>query len=329
MATRDTYTSAGPGPDGEAFADNLAAHIKKLYDASSLPLTAVAGTANAVTATLDPALDAGGLVDGMKFTISWAAVNTGGMTLALNGAAAKPVLDASGVALIAGAVAAGFRSELEYIGGNFRMLTVPLTNGGETARYRWQFTASGTWNKPAGLDPDTLVLVEAWGAGGGGNSSGAGGGGGSYKSRWFRLADLPSSVTVTVGAGGTGGGSAGGNSLFGTLLTAYGGGAAGSTNGGEGGSVYGVGGNGVNTAKGPNAANLWDGGGGSAPSNRDGGAALFGGGGGGSGGITNGGASQFGGAGGGNSTAGTAPGGGGGGGGSGNAGARGEVRVSI
>ena len=115
-----------------------------------------------------------------------------------------------------------------------------------------EFTASGTWTKPSGA---TFVMVEAWGAGGGGGSGrrgssathrcpGIGGGGGAYVQRLFRAADLGSTVTVTIGAGGTGGaavtanntdgnpGNTGGNTTFGSFLTAYGanGGSAGSSN---------------------------------------------------------------------------------------------------
>lgn len=103
------------------------------------------------------------------------------------------------------------------------------SSGGATST---QFTADGTWTKPA---TGTVALIECWGAGGSGGRAGAsdyggGGGGGAYRRRLLLLSELASSVAVTVGTGGaaqTGDnqdGVAGGNSSFGSHVTAYGGG---------------------------------------------------------------------------------------------------------
>ena len=232
------------------------------------------------------------------------------------------------------------------------------------------FTASGTWTKPTGLSADTVVTVEAWGAGGGGarksTNNGGGGGGGAYAIARFRLGDLASTVAVGIGLGGTGGttngsnGVAGGNTTFGSLLTAYGGGGGGGTGasvdqmgGGGGGSL----GAGLTATVAPNGGRL---GGGSGAASALGGDATTpfgggaGGGGGGSGGTggwayagggggatatsgATGGTSMIGGAGGAGAASGTAggagsaPAGGGAAGNSANggAGARGEVRIWI
>lgn len=339
MASRLTYSGASAPPVlGADFVTEYSARLKTLFDASALPLTAVGGTANAVTATLDPALDGGGLVDGMKFGITWAAANTAGVTLALNGGAALPVVDAGGNALVVDSLAAGLRSVIEYISGGFRILS-PLSSTGTSgsARYYQAFTASGTWTKPAGLDPDTMVTIEAWGGGGGGSNT-SGGGGGAYAMRRIRLGDLPSSVAVTIGAGGASGGTngvVGGNTTFGSLLTAYGGGRATADGGGGGGSgsagnsIAGGrigGGNGGVSANGSDADNIFGGGGGADGSGSNGGWAIFGGGGGAGFSSGSGGTSVHGGNGGASGVAGSAPGGGGG---SAAAGARGEVRVWI
>lgn len=217
------------------------------------------------------------------------------------------------------------------------------------------FLASGTYTKPSGL---ARVLVRAWGGGGSGartataaNECGGGGGGG-FAERWIEAATIGTTETVTIGAGGAakatdGAGNAGANTTFGSLLTAYGGGAGdtGATGGGGGGGggAMGVGGNAsAATAGAAGAANggiggdggsttapvssLFGGGGGQAASSdqqgKVGASAYYGGAGGGgagSGGSASGGTSVHGGAGGagnnaasGNATSGTQPGGGGG-----------------
>lgn len=104
-------------------------------------------------------------------------------------------------------------------------------------------TASGTWYKPTGYDAFRVACI---GGGGGGGSAGAASGatyssggsagnGGCELVSSIRAALVPGSVTVTVGAGGSGGlavsgsnvygnvGTAGGASSFGSLFTAGGG----------------------------------------------------------------------------------------------------------
>ena len=92
------------------------------------------------------------------------------------------------------------------------------------------FNSSGTWSKPS---QGSMVFVEVWGAGGSGSNSNTagdrnGGAGGGYVSRLIRVADLAATETVTIGAGGASrtiaaNGIAGGDSSFGTHVTAYGG----------------------------------------------------------------------------------------------------------
>lgn len=93
-----------------------------------------------------------------------------------------------------------------------------------------QFTASGTWTKPAGLSPNALVIVKLWGGGGAGGEYGGGGGGG-YNEVTFRASELGATQAVTVGAGGItkngrDGGGNGGNSRFHNAY-GYGGGGGG------------------------------------------------------------------------------------------------------
>lgn len=323
----------------------LNTRFKQLYDAASFPLTSIGGTVNAVTATLAPALDGDGLLDGMMFTITWGGTNTGGMTLALNGGSPVPVLAPDGSAMLTGSVESGLHSLLGYFGGDFIMLSAPLVGASSGAsRYAWTFTATGTWTKPDGVTDDTPVFIDAWGAGGGGNSNG-GGGGAAYAATVVRAGDLGATVTVTIGAGGagtggTGFGGNGGNTTFGAAVTAYGGGGANALVSGGGGGEFAAGGIGaggrigggrgytVGTGGDPDvggadADTIFGGGGGGGGISNPGYYGVYGAGG---GGTSTGGLSVYGGNGGGASTAGSAPGGGGG---SLAAGARGEVRVWI
>lgn len=86
-----------------------------------------------------------------------------------------------------------------------------------------EFTSSGTWVRPAGVD-QVFVRVVGGGAGGNGTSSstrgGAGGGGGGIEERWV---PVTGNVSVTVGNGGPGSvgnavASNGGDSSFGSVV---------------------------------------------------------------------------------------------------------------
>jgi hypothetical protein len=99
------------------------------------------------------------------------------------------------------------------------------------------FTAGGTFSKASypWARRAKVRLVGGGGSGGGCPATGAGetaegggGGAGGYCEGWFDVWALPTSVTVTVGAGGTAAasaaaGQAGGTSSFGSLMSASGG----------------------------------------------------------------------------------------------------------
>lgn len=346
MTTRDLYSDlTDPPPAGLAFLAQYSARLGTLFNAASFPVIDVGGSADEVTGNLSPPLDSG-LIDGMKATIGWVGANTGGVTLALDGGPAIPVLDAAGGALLPGAIGPGLRSQLEYVGGAWRMLSPNLlmAAAGGGGSWYWTFTATGTLTLPEGLDDNRLVIVSGWGSGGGGGFN-CGGGGGAFGRLFFRRVQLPASVTVTVAHGGAAQ-TAGSASTFGALAsfagggggssTASGGGGAGlsdsgangvSTNGGAGGFLGGGKGSDTNSATVGHASHPWAGGGGAANSN-PGGRSIWGGGGG-SGSSAAAGTSVWGGSGGGGGstpTAGNVPAGGGG---RGQPGGRGEVHVLI
>jgi hypothetical protein len=116
------------------------------------------------------------------------------------------------------------------------LVTAADFNAGLGLRQRLTLTSSTTFDK---ADYPWLRHVQAHGAGGGGAGAGAattgvgelsiggGGRGGSYSRRLIAVASLPTSVTVTIGAGGAGvsggAGSNGGATTFGTFITATGG----------------------------------------------------------------------------------------------------------
>jgi len=94
---------------------------------------------------------------------------------------------------------------------------------------KYETTGTFTWTKPAGV---TTVIALCWGGGGAGGKhdsySGGGGAGASCVIGILAAADLSSSETITVGAGGTSTtsndyGQSGANSSFGSHVTGYGG----------------------------------------------------------------------------------------------------------
>ncbi|PWU17727.1 MAG: hypothetical protein C5B49_08375 [Bdellovibrio sp.] len=275
-----------------------------------------AGSVGIGTATPQYGLDVSGTARATALTLT----NTASVTLAAQ-AGASYTLTLPSTAPSSGQVMQSDGS------GNLSWQNVSGSSG---LNYQ-EFTASGTWTKPSS---GNLATVECWGGGGGGGavsgSNPAGGGGGGYFEKRFKFANLPSSVSVTIGTGGVGGASpaAGTSTTFGTFGTAAGGNAAFAGTPGSGGAYS------SNYAN----ASVYSGGkGGSSSASAD--SAIWGGGGGGgcNGTIpTQSGASENGGAGGasscssGSGSNGVAPGGGGGAGSTGGgSGANGACRITV
>lgn len=87
---------------------------------------------------------------------------------------------------------------------------------------------STTWTKPSNAESgDVVVLEMVAGGGAGGRGTGyrqGGAGGGGYRHLFTDIDDLPSTITVAVGAGGTptsGDGGSGGDTSFGANGAAY------------------------------------------------------------------------------------------------------------
>jgi hypothetical protein len=109
------------------------------------------------------------------------------------------------------------------------------------------FTSSGTFTIPAGVTAVKVTVVGGGGGGGSGNTAGSpeklgsGGGSGGIAIEWITGLTPGSTVSVTVGSGGTAvngtSGTSGSTSSFGSYCTATGGGGGGSNLvGGSGGA---------------------------------------------------------------------------------------------
>lgn len=305
MTTRDVPTSTTPA-NWAADLNTYAALWGVTLNDMAWSLTNVGGTADAVTADVDPELPGSGLAAGMKFTIKWGADNTGAATLNIGSVGAKAIVDADGSALAAGRIVSGRLSLIEYDGAEFRILTgdqVELLATPDITEY----PTSISWTND--LPPNTPIMVECWGGGGGGGNS-TGGNGGDYSFRVFIAGDLSSSVTLGIGAAGLAD-SGGSTTSFGSYMSAKGGSSGGAGNGTKRDFVGGSGGN-TGGATDSGAASLYGGGGGAS-----------------GGGSGVGGSSTFGGDGGDANSPGAEPGGGGGGGVAKKGGGKGMIRITV
>ncbi|MBV6817497.1 phage tail protein [Rahnella sp. PD12R] len=210
------------------------------------------GAANAYVAQFVPAIPT--LSDGMRFTFKAKVANTGSSTFAANGGSSYPIYSHANQALQGGEIVANGLIEVEWnstltawvlcgnSGGALAVAAASQSNhamqlGQATGRLLniQQFSSSGTYTPTAGT---TRIVVEVVAGGGGGGaalyttssqvSMGGGGGGGGTASSLLQLSSITTPTSVTVGAGGSGGttsaiATSGGNSSFGSYLSASGG----------------------------------------------------------------------------------------------------------
>jgi len=328
--------------------------------AGSLNYAVDTGAVNALALAFTPALTA--VPDGFPFTAKVKVTNTGSATVAINGLAAIPIVGLAHQSLQGGELVANGDARLVYNSSLGACVLLDSSGGATQVGNATQsqhavamgqlfgglkgiqvFTSSGTFTAQyTGTHYFSGCAAGGGGAGGGGNnagnSAGSGGGGGGAGQPIIRFAVnlvKGTSYAVTIPAGGAASagagqgvavapnGAAGGNTVFGTLITlAGGGGGVGGSGGVSTGTVAGGGpstgfpggGSGSDgSAQNASALNGWSGLGG------NGGSSPFGGGGGGgrsgnSGGVNATSAGGFGGGGGGGGAAYNIGGGGGAGG---------------
>lgn len=261
IATKDGHGVSLP--DGRIFERVGGAYVEKVaLDAQSgkWSYAAAGGTANALTAALNPAPAA--YVAGMRVRVAVQTTNTAAMTLNLNGLGAKGIGRKDGADLVAGSVVAGQILDLVYDGVRFQALDVVGGSGAFAIGAVKQISASGTYTPPVGC---RALLVEGIGGGGagggatippsGGITFGGGGGSGGYFQKL--IAPVAASYVVTIGAGGAGrvglAGLAGGTTSFGSEASATGGsggviGSSASATTGDGGVAGNASGGNVNAA---------------------------------------------------------------------------------
>ncbi len=205
--------------------DNLSVHGADIASASTVDLGAATGDVVDVTGTTT--ITAITLAEGKRRIVRF----TGALTLTHGASLVLP--GAANITTAAG----DYAVFVGYAAGVVRCVLYSKASGyaviGTKAADQQVFTSSGTWTKPSGFGAKAYVLIQCWGAGGGGaratGSYAGGGGGGGYKEFWILLSSLGSTETVTIGAGGTGrttsagDGTDGGNTTFGSWITAYGG----------------------------------------------------------------------------------------------------------
>ncbi len=127
------------------------------------------------------------------------------VTSAPSGVTTPEIIPASWLSWDSGSIGNGF----QFMWGT---QPVPLFHTGAVS-----FASSGTFTVPDGV---SRVFVQVWGGGGGGSSNGGGGGGG-YAEGWVEVSS-GQQISVTVAPGGSAGYS-GGNSAFGSYISANGG----------------------------------------------------------------------------------------------------------
>lgn len=216
---------------------------------NTMTYAADTGAANAYVAQFVPVIPT--LTDGMRFTFKAKVANTGASTFAANGGSAYPLYSHAHQALQGGEIIANGLIEVEWnstltawvlCGNSGGALPVAAATQSNHALQLGQavgrllniqvILSTGTYTKTPGTNNAKVRGVGGGGAGGGVGASssttvrgGGGGSSGTYGELW--LTSVPATVACTIGAAGVGqtgnDGAAGGNTVFGSLLTLPGG----------------------------------------------------------------------------------------------------------
>lgn len=235
------------------------------------------GTKNALTLTPSPAITA--YAAGQTFRFIAASTSDDVVTIAISGLATKNIKYKDSALGAFYCLVSGRTYEIVYDGTAFQIIGAiddhssaldPVVTAATLAAARTAlgvvgkvvsqvFISSGTYTPTSGMLYAEVIAVGGGGGGGGCStttsteaSAAGGGGGGAFTRKIFTAAQIGASQTVTIGSGGTGGvgsganGTSGGNTTFGSLLTANGGsyGTGGTSSNSSTGSPGGAGGTG-------------------------------------------------------------------------------------
>ncbi len=233
--------------------------VAKAIQSGALNYAIAGGTANALTATLNPVPEA--LAAGLCFLLKIVSTNTGAVTMNLNGLGVTAVTRADGSPLQKADLPAGSIACFAWDGTSFQVqgLTTAYLPGRNITAY----AVAGTYTFTV---PDGVYKIYCTCVGGGGGAGGmgvngsgvaypaGGGGAGGTSSGWIDVTP-GQTITIIVGAAGTGGaasssssagsygsnGTSGGTSSVGSYMSATGGNYGGATSAGSAGGTGGVG----------------------------------------------------------------------------------------
>lgn len=232
----ETEVSNVISKSGIATAPGSGMRLAQAIRSQKLNYVSAAGTANALTGTMDPPATSAP-PPGLTLRLAIAATNTGPATLDV-GWGAVEIRNRRRAALQPGDLLAGQIATVTFDGSVWMLASAPSDAATGSLLAVKMFSVPGTYVYTP-TEGTARVIVEVIGGGGAGGGSaatssgqasvGAGGGGGGYTRALLTTGFAGQTVTIaaaTVGVVGTGG-PAGKTSSFGTLLTAAGGGGGG------------------------------------------------------------------------------------------------------